>query len=149
MVLSDPAKNGLESAWCIDWLIRFPEQRQNITIMNGNNIRVCHFFVQCIIAKNMWYCHLGRHLKYFQRWKTTTTCQSNFPNTTKSYQKIVTNCELDFRLNFALNGGHLGNHLLYVNLVKQACECFILIVSIIRPLNIYKKSKLKCFISSF
>ena len=35
------------------------------------------------------------------------------------------------------------------NLVDQICECFILIVYIIWPLIIDKKSKLKCFISSF
>ena len=28
MVLSDLAKSGLESAWCMDWWIRFPIQRQ-------------------------------------------------------------------------------------------------------------------------
>ena len=43
--------------------------------------------------------------------------------------------------NFALNGGHIGQNLHYFNLVNQTCECFILIVCIIRPLNIDKKSK--------
>ena len=33
--------------------------------------------------------------------------------------------------------------------MNQTCECFILIICIIRPLNIDKKSKLKCVISSF
>ena len=34
-----------------------------------------------------------------------------FSNTTENYQEIVANCEFDFRLNFALNGGHFGHHL--------------------------------------
>ena len=39
-------------------------------------------------------------------------------------------------LNFAFNGGQLGHHLDHFNLVNQTCECFILIVCIIMPLNI-------------
>ena len=65
-----------------------------------------------------------------------------FSKYNRKLTEIVTHCEFDFRLNFALNGGRLGHNL-------QTCECFIFIVCIIRPLNIDKKSKLKCFISSF
>ena len=36
---------------------------------------------------------------------------------------------------------------MYFNLMNQTCECFILIICII--INIDKKSKLKCVISSF
>ena len=50
----------------------------------------------------------------------------------------VTDCKFDFRLNFALNGGHLGHHLHYFNLVNQTYECFILIVCIIMPLILDK-----------
>ena len=72
-----------------------------------------------------------------------------FSKYNRKLSDIVTNCEFDFRMNFALNGGHLGHHLHYFNLVNQTCKCFILIVCIIRPKNINKKSKLKCFISRF
>ena len=38
---------------------------------------------------------LGHHLEYFKTQKTTTICQSNFPNITtiENYQKIVINCD--------------------------------------------------------
>ena len=49
MVLSDLVKNGLESAWCMDWWIRFPEQRQNITITKN---RVCYSFHAVYHSKN-------------------------------------------------------------------------------------------------
>ena len=62
---------------------------------------------------------------------------------------IIINCEFDFRLNFALSGGQLGHHLHYFKLVNQTCECFSLIVCIIRRQNIDDKSKLKFFISKF
>ena len=58
-----------------------------------------------------------------------------FSKYNRKLSEIVTNCEFDFKLNFALNGGHLGHHLHYCNLVNHTCECFILIVCIIRPLN--------------
>ena len=40
-------------------------------------------------------CHLGRHLEYFKTQKTTTICQSNFPNTptVENCRKIVFNCQ--------------------------------------------------------
>ena len=37
-------------------------------------------------------------LNILQRCKTTITCESNFPNPTENYQKIVTYSEFDFRL---------------------------------------------------
>ena len=66
-----------------------------------------------------------------------------FSKYNRKLSEIVTNCELNFRLNFALNGGHLGHHFHSFNLVNQTCEFFILIVCIIRPLNIDKKVKIK------
>ena len=72
-----------------------------------------------------------------------------FSEYNQKLSEIVTNCEFDFRLNFALNGGHLGHHLYNFNRVNQTCECFILIICIIRPLNIDEKSKLKCFFIEF
>ena len=75
--------------------------------------------------------------------------QVKFSKYSRKLSEIVTNCEFDFMLKFALNGDHLGHHLHCFNLVNQTCECFILIVCIIRPLNINKKSKLKCFISNY
>ena len=81
------------------------------------NIRVCYFFCAVYHSKNHVISHpviaafLEVILNILQRWKTMMTCQSNFPNTTENCQKIVTNCKFDFRLNFALNGGHLGHHL--------------------------------------
>ena len=50
MVLSDPAKSGLESAGCMDGWIRFSEQRQNITITK--NKRDCYFFLAMYHSKN-------------------------------------------------------------------------------------------------
>ena len=94
-------------------------------------------------------CYLECHLKYFTTLKNNNNMQVKFSKYNSKLSQIVTNCKFDFRLNFALNGGHLGHHLHYFNLVNQTCECFILIVCIIRPLNIDKKSKLKCFISIF
>ena len=88
-------------------------------------------------------------LKYFTTLKTNNNMTVKVCKYNRKQSEIVTNCEFDFRLNFALNGGHLGHHLHYFNLVNQTFECFILIVCIIRPLNIDKKSKLKCFIPSF
>ena len=94
-------------------------------------------------------CHLERHLKYFTTLKNNNNMTVKFSKYNRKPSEIVTNCKFDFRLNFVLNGGHLGRHLHFFNLVNQTCECFILIVCIIRPLNIDKKSKLICFKSSF
>ena len=99
------------------------------------------FFFHAVYYSNN---HLERRLKYI----TTLKNNNNMPVKFKCNQKlsaIVTNCELDLRLNFALNGGHLGHHLHYFNLVNQTREWLILIVCIIRPLNMGKKSKLKFF----
>ena len=43
--------------------------------------------------------------------KNNNSMPVKFSNTTENYQKIVTYCEFDFMLNFALNGGQLGHHL--------------------------------------
>ena len=136
------------------WIDGYDSQNKDkdITIMKNKRLL---FFCAVYHSKNHMIPHLviaailDVILNIILRWKTTITCQSNFQNTTEKYQKIVTNCEFDLRLNFALNGGHLGHHLWYLDLVNQTCECFILIVCIIRPLNIDKMSKSKCFISSF
>ena len=69
---------------------------------------------------------------------TTLKNNNNMPEYSRKLSEIATNCEFDFRLNFALNGGHLGHHLHYFNLVNLTCEYFILIVCIIRPLNLDK-----------
>ena len=65
-----------------------------------------------------------------------------FSKHNRKLTEIVTNCEFDFRFIFALNDGHLGYHLHYFNLVDQTCECFILIVCIIRPLKLIKSQKM-------
>ena len=73
-------------------------------------IRVHYCFQYSLSSQNpcdfppCYCCHLGRHLEYVTTLKTTPTFQSNFPNTTavENNQKIVINCDFDFRLNFAL-----------------------------------------------
>ena len=85
-------------------------------------------------------CHLKRHLKYFTMLNNNNTMPVNISKYNPKLSEIVNKCEFEFRLNFALNGGHLGHHLHYFNLENQTCECFILIGCIIRPLNIDKKS---------
>ena len=75
-------------------------------------------------------CYLKCHLKYFTTLKNNDKMPVKFSRYRYSY------CELDFRLNLALNGGHLGHYLHDFNLVNHSCECFILLVCIIRPLNI-------------
>ena len=95
------------------------------------------------------YCCLERHLKYFTTLKNKNTMPVKFSKYNQKLSEIVTHCEFDISLNSAINFGHLGHHLHYFKLVNQTYECFILIVGFIRPLNIDKKSKLICFISSF
>ena len=102
--------------------------------IDGYDKNLLFFSVQCIIAKTWdsppcYCCHL---------------LQIQLKTIRKSYFLRIL-----FQVDTALNGGHLGHHLHYFNLVNQTCECFILIVCIIWPLNINKKSKLKLFISSF
>ena len=67
----------------------------------------------------------------------------NFSKYNRKLSEIVTYCKFDFRLNFTLDGGHLGHNLHYFDLVNQTCECFVLIVGVIRSLNIDKNSKIK------
>ena len=65
-------------------------------------------------------CQFGRHLEYFTTLKSTPTFQSNSLNKTavEYYQKIVINCDFDFRLNFSLKWRHFGHHLNYFNLLN-------------------------------
>ena len=88
-------------------------------------------------------------LNIFYNAKNNNNMPVKFSKYCRKLTEIVTNCKFDFRMNFALNDGHLGHHLHSFNFVNQTCECFILIVCIIRPLNIDKNAKLKCFMSSF
>ena len=91
MVLSDLAKGGLESGECIyqnkDKKKHY-EKYVSVTFP-------CSVTKQKICDSPLWYCcHLGRHLKYFKTQKTTTMCQSNYPNTitVENYRKILINC---------------------------------------------------------
>ena len=114
MVLSDPAKRSRK---CMMHGLMDTIPRTKTKTLPLRKIRVCYFFHAVYHSKNHVIPHpvvaaiLDVILNILQRWKTTITCQSNFPNTTENYQKIVTKCELDFRLNFALNGGHLEHHI--------------------------------------
>ena len=104
-------------------------------------LKVCYFFMQCIIAKTCdsppcHCCHLECQLKYITSLKDNNNMPVKFSKYNQKLSDIVTNFEFDFRLNIALNGGHLGHHLYYFNLVNQTCERFILIICIVRPLNI-------------
>ena len=52
-----------------------------------------------------YFCHLGRHLGYLQRWNTTTSCQSNsrMQLLLKTIRKKkVINCDSDFKWDCAL-----------------------------------------------
>ena len=118
---------------------------QNITITKNKSVS----WKKPCDSPPCYCCHLECHLKYFTTLKNNNNMPVKFSEYNRKLSEIVTNCEFDFRLNFALNGGHLGHHLYNFNPVNQTCECFILIICIIRPLNMDKKSKLKCFISSF
>ena len=134
------------------WIDGYDSQNKDQIINITKNKQSVIFFLQCIIAKTIWFppcywCHLRRHLKYFTMQENNNNMLVKFSRYNWNCQKIVTNCKFDFRLNFALNGGHLGHHHKNFNLVNQTCECFILIVCCIWPLD--KKSKLKWFISSF
>ena len=140
MVLSDVAKSGLESAWIDGY--NFQNKDKTITI---TKIKSLLFFFHAVYYSKKpcdsppsYCCHLERHLKYFTTLKNNNNMPVKFSKYNRKLSDIVANCEFDFRLNFALNGGHLGHHLHYFNLVNQTCECFILNVCIIRPLNIDK-----------
>ena len=118
MVLSDPPKK----LWKVHGMsidgYDSQNKDKNITITKSKSLLL--FFHAVYQRKNYVIPHpviaaiLDVILNILQRWKTTITCQSTFPNTTNTTendQKIVTNFEFDFRLKFALNGGHLGHHL--------------------------------------
>ena len=46
-----------------------------------------------------------------------------FSKYNRKLSEIVNNYEFDFLKNFALNGGHLGHHLHYFNLVNDNFNC--------------------------
>ena len=124
---------------------------KNITI---TKLRVCFFHAVYYRKKTCdsppcQCCHLEHHLKYITTLKDNNNMPVNFSKYNRKLSDIVTNCEFDFRLSFALNGGHLGHHIHYFNLVNQTCECLVLIVCIVRPLNIDKKSKIKMLYIKF
>ena len=131
------------------WIDGYDSQDKDTNIPL-RKIRVCYFFRAVYHSKKHMIPHpviaaiFERHLKYFTTLKNNNNMPVKFSKYNRNLSKIVTSCESDFRLNFALNGSHLGHRLHYVN---QTFESFILIVCIIRPLNIDKKSK--CFISRF
>ena len=125
-----------------------PIPRTKTKTLSLRKLRVCYFFHAVNYSKNYviphpvcYCCHLERHLIYFTTLENNNNMPVKFSKHNRKLSDIVTNCEFDFRLNFALNGSHLGHHLHYFNLVNQSCECFILIVCIIMPLNIDKKSQ--------
>ena len=124
-------------------MVRYDSQNKdkNITI---KKIKSLLFFHAVYYIKN----HVISH-PVITTLKDNNNMSVKFSKYNRKLSNIVNNCEFDFRLHFALNGGHLRHHLHYFYLVNQTRECFILIVCIVRPLNIDKKSKLKCSISSF
>ena len=87
MVLSDPAKSGLESAWYMDTV-----PRTKTKTLPLRKFRVCFFFHAVYYSKTNVIPHpvIAAILKVIshilQRWKTTITCQSNSPNTIENYQ---------------------------------------------------------------
>ena len=147
MVLSDQAQSGLEvhGAWIDGYDSQNKDKKITIT-----KIKSLLFFHAVYYSKSHVIpqsppcncCHLERHLKYISTLKGNNNMPVKFSKYNRKLSDIVTNCEFDFRLNFALNGGHIGHHRYYFNLVNQTCECFILIVCIVRPLNI-DKNKIK------
>ena len=52
-----------------------------------------------------------RHLKCITTLKNNNNMPVKFSKYNQKLYDIVTNCEFDFRLNFTLNGGHLGHYL--------------------------------------
>ena len=141
MVLSDPAKSGLESAWIDGYDSQSKDK--NITI---TKIKILLFFHAVSYSKNHVIPHpviaaiLNVILNILQAEKQQNMLVK-FSKYNRKLLDIITNCEFDFRLNFALNSGHLGHLINHFKIVNQTCECFILIVCFIRPLNIDKKSK--------
>ena len=106
IILSDPAKRGLEGGAWIDGY-GYQNKDKNITVTKNKG----PLFFLCSLSQqnpcdfqHCYCCHLGLHLEYFTTLKTIPTFQPNSPNTTavEYYQKIVINWDFDFRLNFAL-----------------------------------------------
>ena len=92
---------------------------RNIRVYHSKNHVIPHPVIAAI---------LNVILVYFTRLKNNNNMPVKFSKYNRKLSEIITNCEIDFRLNFALNGDHLGHHLHYFNLVNQTVECFILIV---------------------
>ena len=114
-------------------------------------MRVCYFFRAVYHSKN----HVIPRpviatILDVATLKTTTTCQSNSPNTTadENYQKIVINCDYELRLNLALNWRSSWKPSEIFQPSKPNQCPILIVVCIIRPLKIHKKSKLKCLLSS-
>ena len=127
-----------------------PKKDENITITKIKSLYFFHaiYYKPCD-SPPCYCCHLERHLKYITTLKNNNNMPLKYsPNTTANirYSYLLW---IWFQVEFCFNGGHLGHDLQYFNLVNKTCECFMLIVCIIRPLNIDEKSKLKCFVSRF
>ena len=142
MVLTDPAKSGLESGVWIDGYI-YQNKDKEITITNNKSLLylLCSVSLQKPCDSPPCYCcDLGRHLEYFTPVKTTTR-QSNSSNTIafENYLKIVINCDFDF-----MKIAAVLDTILNIS-ISEPNQYSTLIVCIIRPLNIHKKSKLKYF----
>ena len=50
MILTDPAKSGLKSAWCMDSWMRFPEQRQKHYLYEKQES--CYSFCALYLSEN-------------------------------------------------------------------------------------------------
>ena len=71
MVLSDPAKSGLESAWCMDTIIR--TKTKTLPLPK----RVCYFFRLVYHSKNN---VLSHPVKYFTTLKNNNNMPVKFSN---------------------------------------------------------------------
>ena len=95
MVSSDLATSGLKSPAWIDWYDYQNKDRK--LFYHYEKIRGHYFFHAMYHNKSHVMPHpvitaiLDSILNILQHWKTTTTCQSNSPNTTtvENYQQIV------------------------------------------------------------
>ena len=83
-------------------------------------LRVCYYFHAVYYSKT----HVIPHPVIAAILNVILNMPVKFSKYNRKLSDIVTKCEFDLRLNFVLNGGHLGHHLHYFNLVNQTCECF-------------------------
>ena len=98
------------------WIERYDSQNKdkNITITKNKSLlffRAVYYSKNDVIPHVVIAAILGRHLKYFTTLINNNNMPVKFSKYNQSYQEIVTYCKFDFRLNFALKGGHLGHHL--------------------------------------